>query len=72
MNKINGYTEEEAIELVNYITSGKKAGNTLSGLFASYAQKSGRASANFRYLCKLNRKDGVPLSRVVNPSPFGC
>jgi len=59
MNKINGYTEEEAIELVNYITSGKKAGNTLSGLFASYAQKSGRAKGSVRnYYYALLRTTG--------------
>lgn len=43
MNKINGYTEEEAKSLVEYISSGKRVGKTLSGLFASYAQKTGRA-----------------------------
>ena len=33
MNKINGYTEEEARNLVEYISSGKREGKTLSGLF---------------------------------------
>ncbi len=59
MNKINGYTEEEANELVNYIIAGKKAGNTLSGLFASYAQKSGRAKGSVRnYYYALLRSTG--------------
>ena len=35
MNKINGYTEEEAKKLVQYVCDGKKEGKTLSGLFAS-------------------------------------
>ena len=43
MTKINGYTEEEAKRLVEYISEGKKKGKTLSGLFLSYAQKTGRA-----------------------------
>lgn len=39
MNKINGYTEEEAKRLVDYVSTGKKSGKSLSGLFASYAKK---------------------------------
>ncbi|MDE5729817.1 MAG: hypothetical protein K2I20_06595 [Clostridia bacterium] len=59
MNKINGYTEEEAIELVKYINDGKKAGKTLSGLFAGYAQKSGRAKGSVRnYYYALLRSTG--------------
>ena len=33
MNKINGYTEEEAKSLVEYISEGKRAGKTLTALF---------------------------------------
>ena len=43
MNKINGYTEEEAKSLVTYICEGINSGNTLSGIFDSYAKKTGRA-----------------------------
>ena len=32
MNKINGYTEEEAKSLVEYIWAGKQAGKTLTYL----------------------------------------
>ena len=39
MNKINGYTEEEAKSLVEYVSAGKRSGKSLSGLFASYAKK---------------------------------
>ena len=35
MNKINGYTEEEAKSLVEYIWEGKQAGKTLTCLFAT-------------------------------------
>lgn len=59
MSKINGYTEEEAAELVKYINDGKKAGNTLSGLFAGYAKKSGRAKGSVRnYYYALLRSTG--------------
>ena len=59
MNKINGYTEEEAKTLVEYIYNGKKAGKTLSGLFASYAQKTGRAKGSVRnYYYALLRSTG--------------
>ena len=59
MNKINGYTEEEAKNLVEYIYNGKKTGKTLSGLFASYAQKTGRAKGSVRnYYYALLRSTG--------------
>ena len=59
MNKINGYTEEEAKSLVEYIYNGKKEGKTLSGLFASYAQKTGRAKGSVRnYYYALLRSTG--------------
>ncbi|MCI8370550.1 MAG: hypothetical protein HFE41_05155 [Clostridia bacterium] len=59
MNKINGYTEEEAKSLVEYISSGKRVGKTLSGLFASYAQKTGRAKGSVRnYYYSLLRCTG--------------
>ena len=34
MNKINGYTEEEAKSLVQYVCERKSAGMNLSGIFA--------------------------------------
>lgn len=59
MNKINGYTEEEAKRLVEYISDGKRAGKTLSGLFAQYAQKTGRAKGSVRnYYYNLLRSTG--------------
>lgn len=59
MNKINGYTEEEAKTLVDYISEGRKAGRTLSGLFAQYAQKTGRAKGSVRnYYYALLRSTG--------------
>ena len=59
MNKINGYTEEEAKSLVSYVCEGINAGNTLSGIFAQYAQKTGRAKGSVRnYYYALLRSSG--------------
>ncbi|MDE7083301.1 MAG: hypothetical protein K2O89_06350 [Clostridia bacterium] len=59
MNKINGYTEEEAKKLVEFISNGKKQGKTLSGLFDSYAKKTGRAKGSVRnYYYALLRSTG--------------
>ena len=46
MNKINGYTEDEAKNLVRYICEGRKEGKTLSGMFDGY--EIGRASCRER------------------------
>ena len=54
MNKINGYTEDEAKYLVEFISEGRK-----SGLFSSYAQKTGRAKGSVRnYYYALLRSTG--------------
>lgn len=48
MQKINGYTEEEAKNLIEYIWEGKKAGKTLTWLFAQYGARNGRAKGSVR------------------------
>ena len=59
MNKINGYTEEEARSLVDYVADGRKKGQTLSGLFEGYAKKTGRAKGSVRnYYYALLRTTG--------------
>ena len=59
MNKINGYTEEEASSLVEYIAEGRRRGQTLSGLFEGYAKKTGRAKGSVRnYYYALLRSTG--------------
>lgn len=66
MNKINGYTEDEAKQLVEYICEGKKNGATLSGLFASYAAKTGRAKGSVRnYYYALLRSTGDERVRSI-------
>ncbi len=58
-DKINGYTEEEAKTLVEYIWKGKKSGKTLTSLFASYGEKHGRARGSVRnYYYALMRSAG--------------
>ena len=58
MNKINGYTEEEAKSLVEYIWEGKQAGKTLTYLFSAYGAAHGRAKGsvrNYYYALMKNR-----------------
>ena len=59
MNKINGYSEEEAKSLVHFICTGRKSGKTLSGMFEDYANKTGRAKGSVRnYYYALLRSTG--------------
>lgn len=59
MNKINGYTEEEAKSLVQFVCDGISEGITLSDIFAKYAQKTGRAKGSVRnYYYALLRTSG--------------
>ncbi|MBO5525472.1 MAG: hypothetical protein J5993_01845 [Clostridia bacterium] len=46
--KINGYTEDEARELVEYIAQGKEEGKTLSYLFETFGAGHGRAKGSVR------------------------
>lgn len=60
MNKINGYTVEEAENLVEYISEGKGEGKTLSYLFEAYGKTHGRAKGsvrNYYYALLKSRSD---------------
>ena len=59
MTKINGYTEEEAKSLVEYIKDGREKGKTLTYLFESYGIKRGRAKGSVRnyYYALMKNKD---------------
>ena len=68
-DKINGYTEEEAKTLIEYIWKGKKSGKTLTSLFASYGEKHGRARGsvrNYYYACLKREEAG----NVPHAAPF--
>lgn len=59
MNKINGYTKEEAESLVKYICNGKGQGKTLTRIFDEYAKNTGRARGSVRnYYYALLRSTG--------------
>ena len=59
MNKINGYTEEEARSFVQYMYAGRRTVRTWSSLVEGYAAKSGRAKGSVRnYYYALLRSTG--------------
>ena len=69
MNKINGYTEEEAKSLVEYIWEGKQAGKTLTYLFAAYGAAHGRAKGsvrNYYYALMKNRKNDERVVKLLD------
>ena len=60
MSKINGYTEEEAKTLVEFIKEGKSKGKTLTYLFEAYGLERGRAKGSVRnyYYTLMKNVDG--------------
>ena len=66
MDKINGYSAQEAENLVEYISEGKKAGKTLTYLFASYGDRHGRASGSVRnYYYQLLKTQDEKAKRIL-------
>ena len=71
MTKINGYTEEEARTLVEYIKDGKRKGKTLTYLFATYGLEHGRAKGsvrNYSYALMKNEKQDERIVRLLDGS----
>ena len=71
MNKINGYTEEEAKDLVEFIKDGKRKGKTLTYLFAAYGMKNGRAKGsvrNYYYTLMKNEKGDERIVKLLDGS----
>ena len=71
MNKINGYTEEEAKNLVEYIKEGKRKGKTLTYLFATYGLEHGRAKGsvrNYYYALMKNEKQDDRIVKLLDGS----
>ncbi len=67
MNKINGYTEEEATGLIEYIYTGKNAGKTLSYLFETYGKEHSRAKGSVRnyYYAFLKKREDSRVKRIL-------
>ncbi len=71
MTKINGYTEEEARTLVEYIKEGKSKGKTLTYLFESYGLSHGRAKGsvrNYYYALMKNERGDERIVRLLDGS----
>ncbi len=71
MNKINGYTEEEARNLVEYIKEGKQRGKTLTYLFETYGLRHGRAKGsvrNYYYALMRNERADERIVRLLDGS----
>ena len=67
MNKINGYTEEEATSLIEFIYTGRSAGKTLSYLFETYGKAHSRAKGSVRnyYYALLKKRDDTRVKRIL-------
>ena len=71
MNKINGYTEEEAKNLVDFIKEGKQKGKTLTYLFETYGLQNGRAKGsvrNYYYALMKNEKRDERIVKLLDGS----
>ena len=69
MNKINGYTEEEAKNLVDFIKEGKQKGKTLTYLFETYGLQNGRAKGsvrNYYYALMKNEKGDERIVKLLD------
>ena len=67
MEKINGYTKEEAESLVKFVCEGKVQGKTLTRIFSEYAQKAGRAKGSVRnyYYALLKSSDNKDVKELL-------
>ena len=71
MNKINGYTEEEAKNLVEFIKDGKRKGKTLTYLFETYGLERGRAKGsvrNYYYALMKNERADERIVKLLDGS----
>ena len=67
MNKINGYTAEEASSLIKFVCAGKMKGKTLTRIFEEYAADTGRAKGSVRnyYYALLKRAGDRDVKKVL-------
>lgn len=69
MEKINGYAKAEAEQFVEYMTAGKRAGKTLTALFAGYGKEHGRACGSVRnYYYRLLKTDSAAARGLLKDS----
>ena len=71
MRKINGYTEEEAKCLVEFIKEGRQKGKTLTYLFETYGLQNGRAKGsvrNYYYTLMKNEKGDERIVKLLDGS----
>jgi hypothetical protein len=69
MQKINGYTEDEARELIEFMETGKRAGRTLTSLFADFGARHGRAKGsvrNYYYSLMKNKGDDDRIVKLLD------
>ena len=68
MNKINGYTQEEATGLIEYIYAGRTAGKTLTYLFETYGKQHNRAKGSVRnyYYAFLKKRDDLRVRAILD------
>lgn len=68
MNKINGYTKEEAQSLIKYVCDGKVKGKTLTRIFDEYAMHTGRARGSVRnyYYTLLKSTDNDEVRALLS------
>ncbi|MBP5242854.1 MAG: hypothetical protein J6Z36_04095 [Clostridia bacterium] len=66
--KINGYTKEEAKELIDHIAAGKREGQALSYLFDSFGKSHGRAKGSVRnyYYTLLKQRGDERVVKLLN------
>ena len=65
MQKINGYTEDEARELIECVEEGKRSGKTLTALFAAFGERHGRARGSVRNYYYALMKNEQSDERIV-------
>ncbi len=67
MERINGYTKEEAQSLVKFVCEGKVRGKTLTSIFEEYAKSTGRAKGSVRnyYYALLRSTDNAEVRKIL-------
>lgn len=67
MDRINGYTKEEAQSLVKFVCEGKGRGKTLTSIFEDYAKNTGRAKGSVRnyYYALLRSTDNAEVRKIL-------